>query len=155
MGVDSLASKTKLFLHSHSDHNNAIAPIRIWTLSLRSIPCSQLPKILATEWWMQGWGYLDDWPYRTCKLTIEEQMFYGFKQHFKLPCQLCFARLSFVKTTPRRRYQAKTLIFNIYLLISIILPLSNRWKVKYFKFYQPDESLDNFFLSNGLLRIGE
>ena len=49
MGEDILASKTKLFLHSYSDHSNAIAPTRICVLSLLSIPFSQFPKILATE----------------------------------------------------------------------------------------------------------
>ena len=49
MGEDNLASKTLLFLHSHSDQINAIAPTRICILSPLSIPCNQLPKILATE----------------------------------------------------------------------------------------------------------
>ena len=37
------------FLHSQSDHIMASAPTLIIVLSLLSIPCSQLPKIFATE----------------------------------------------------------------------------------------------------------
>jgi hypothetical protein len=43
-----LSLKTMSFLHIHSDHIMESSPILISILNLRSIPCSQFPKTLAT-----------------------------------------------------------------------------------------------------------
>jgi hypothetical protein len=91
----------------------AIAPTLIRFLNLTSTPFSQLPKIFAM---LRGGCKLDpiwmidhialanrQWKKRCFIVSSSWQ-----KTHFLQPCQLRFSRLSLVRITPRRRYQANT-----------------------------------------------
>jgi hypothetical protein len=95
----------------------AIAPIRIKVLNLRSTPLSQLPKRCAT---LRG-GYkvepiwvIDHIDLANCHSKKRWLIVSSWRQktHLLLPCQLRLTRLSLVRITPLRRYQAKTFVFN-------------------------------------------
>jgi hypothetical protein len=108
---------TKLFLHNQSDQQVATAPNKIKGLRSFWNPRSQLPK----RWEMlRGWGRFNaacmqllttlanQYSKKRC-LTVS---FSWQKQHFSLPCQLHFTKLSFVKITPLRRYHIKIFTFS-------------------------------------------
>jgi hypothetical protein len=112
-----LSLNTLSFLHSHSNHIKAIAPTLICFLNLQSIPFSQFPNILVIlhggnkveATWMTDHIVLAKRHWKNKCLIVSS---WWQKTHFLLPCQFCFARLSFVKITPLRRYHPNTFIHN-------------------------------------------
>jgi len=114
------SQKLNHFLLNQIDQQVAVASNII--LGLRSFwkPQSQLLKRWGIRWGiLRGWERFNT----TCmqpQITRENRhskkrclivSFLWQKQHFTLPCQLHFAKLSFVKITPLWRYHIKILIF--------------------------------------------
>jgi hypothetical protein len=60
--------------------------------------------------------HINNWPCSSSELSLIKQvsncLIFMTKQHCLLSCQLCLARLSFVKIILFRKYQRKILIFN-------------------------------------------
>ena len=98
----------------------------ITVLSLLSIPCSQLPKTLATD--LGGYKLDAIWMadhIERAKLHSKNKCFIvsscGQNIHFVLPCQFRLTRLSFVRMTPLRRYHVNTLILSGIFICHIFL----------------------------------
>jgi hypothetical protein len=98
-----LSLKTLSFLHSHSDHIMANAPI------CTSIPWSQFPKILTT---LVG-GYKLDATWMSDHIVLAKRQLENKwlivssrwqNTHWVLPCQFRLTRLSLVRITPRSKY---------------------------------------------------
>lgn len=104
------------FLDSHSDQYVAAAPSRTNGFSSFSIPHSQFPNILGMQW---GWespdaAYIMDHTARAKRHSKKRCLIVSFlwpMSYILLPCQLCFAKLSFVKTTPLHNNHIKILSF--------------------------------------------
>jgi hypothetical protein len=123
-------------LHNQSDQQVAAAPNNI--IGLRSFwnPRSQLPK----RWEMlRGWGRFNAMcmqpqtthAKRHSKKRCLIVSFLWQKQHFSLPCQLRFTKLSFVKITPLRRYHIKFFIFSRAFVFQMILfRFGTSWWIK-------------------------
>jgi hypothetical protein len=106
----------------------ASAPTLISLLNLSWIPCSQLPKILAT---LVG-GYKVEGTWMSDHIDLEKQQWknkwlivssWWQKTHCVLPCQFHLTRLSLVRITPRRKYHPIFLVFSGIFIFQIFLLL--------------------------------